>query len=139
MTMTEKTRLPFSQAIAEEVPPSNFKVPKFNFYDPRSDAPTHVQQFRSMFAVCGLSEAMMCWTFPLTLSDTAMLLYTQLKSGSMNSFSKLEHSFTSRFVASNQQPKTIEALTDLRRKFKESLKDYSDRFYNFYNLVESCD
>lgn len=42
-TTAEKTGLPFSRAIAEEVPPPNFKVPKFNVYDPKSDAPSHVQ------------------------------------------------------------------------------------------------
>lgn len=68
-----------------------------------------------------------------------MLWYTQLKYGSINSFNELERSFTSRFVASNRRPKMIEALTDLRQKLSESWKDYSGRFYNVYNLVESCD
>ncbi|KAI8546919.1 hypothetical protein RHMOL_Rhmol07G0156700 [Rhododendron molle] len=138
-TTTEKGGSPFSKAIAEEVPPPNFKVSKFSVYDAKSDAPTHVQQFKSMAALCGLSEAMMCRTFSLSLPDTAMLWYTQLKPGSISSFGELERSFTARFVASNRRPKTVEALTDLRRKVGESLKDYFERFYNVYNLVESCD
>lgn len=51
----------------------------------------------------------------------------------------MEHSFTSRFVTSNRRPKTIEALTDLRRKVNESLKDFFDHYYDIYNLVEGCD
>ncbi|XP_058189222.1 uncharacterized protein LOC131306813 [Rhododendron vialii] len=92
-----------------------------------------------MAALYGLSEAMMCRSFSLSLSDPAMLWYTQLKPGFVNSFGELERSFTARFVASNRRPKTIKARIDLRQKDGESLKDYSERYYNVYNLVESCD
>lgn len=128
MASAEKTdQLPFCQDIAEETPPANFKVPKFNIYDAKSNSPTHVQQFRSRAALCGLNEAMMCRTFLLSLPDAAMLWYTQLKPGSISSFNELERSFTSCFSGSNRRPKTVEALMDLRRKVSESLKDFSDR------------
>lgn len=37
VTSAEKTGSPFSKAITEEVTPSNFKVSKFNTYNPKSD------------------------------------------------------------------------------------------------------
>lgn len=60
LTTEKMDQLTFTQAIVDKLPLTSFKVPKFNIYDLKNDAPTHVRQFRSVVNLYGLSEAMMC-------------------------------------------------------------------------------
>lgn len=65
-----------------------------------------------------------------------MLWYTQLQPRSIGSFDELALSFKSQFVASNRQPKSIDALTNLWQEPDESVKYFFEHYYNVYNLVD---
>lgn len=68
-----------------------------------------------------------------------MLWYNQLKPKSIKCFNELEFEFTKRFVTSNVQPKTLLMLVNMRRTADETLRLYTERYWEVYNLIPDCD
>ncbi|XP_058189350.1 uncharacterized protein LOC131306936 [Rhododendron vialii] len=81
----------------------------------------------------------MCKIFPLTLSEPIMLWYNQLKPKSISCFNELELEFSKCFVTSNIQLKTLSMLVNMRRGASETLRLYTKRYWEVYNLIPDCD
>ncbi|KAI8547270.1 hypothetical protein RHMOL_Rhmol07G0181700 [Rhododendron molle] len=84
-------------------------------------------------------DALMCKIFPLTLSESIMLWYNQLKPKSIKCFNELELEFTKRFVTSNVQPKTLSMLVNMKRTAGETLRLYTKCYWEVYNLISDYD
>lgn len=84
------------------------------------------------------SDAIMCKIFPLALTQPIMMWYNQLKPRSIKCFDELELEFTKRFVMSNIQPKTLSMLVNMRRRPEETLRMYTERYWEVYNLILDC-
>lgn len=130
---------PFIADIVSAVPPASFRFPKITKYEPTTDAVHHVQQYRQIADLYGYSDAIMCRTFSMSLGTVGLLWYGQLDQGSISDFDELARAFTSRFVTSIVQPKTIDALINMKRGSDETLKDYIARYWETYSVVEGCD
>lgn len=130
---------PFSAEITEVPQPGNFKISKFPKYEASFDAFIHVQQYRQIAGLFGYNDAIMCKTFSMNLSGTALTWYGQLAPGTFGCFDKLERAFTSWFVTNNVHPKTVDALFNRKRSPDETLKAYIDRYWEIYNAIEDCD
>jgi ribonuclease HI len=132
-------RSPFVQEITDTLPPPGYRIPKFTKYEPTTDAITHMQQYRLIADLYGYNDAIMCKTFSMSLGSVALMWYTSLAPNSISEFDELERAFTSRFVTSNTQPKTIDALINMKRAADEPLKDYITRYWEMYSRVQDCD
>ncbi|XP_058192044.1 uncharacterized protein LOC131309421 [Rhododendron vialii] len=130
---------PFVDAIQQERPPDRFVMPKLKRYEAKEDAVAFVCRFRQTMSLHNFSDALMCKIFPLTLSEPIMLWYNQLKPKSISCFNELELEFSKRFVTSNIQPKTLSMLVNMRRTAGETLRLYTERYWEVYNLIPDCD
>ncbi|XP_058211604.1 uncharacterized protein LOC131323779 [Rhododendron vialii] len=114
-------------------------MPKLKRYEAKEDAVAFVCRFRQTMSLHNFFGALMCKIFPLTLSEPIMLWYHQLKPKSITCFNELELEFSKRFVISNIQPKTLSMLVNMRRTEGETLRLYTERYWEVYNLIPDCD
>ena len=127
---------PFTRRIEEAELPWRFHQPTFAIYNGRTDPVEHGSQFNQRMIVHSKDEALMCKVFPSSLGLMAMRWFDGLKPNSINSFKQLTQAFGSRFITSNRVPRPLDSLLSLSMREGETLKTYSDRYWEMYNEIE---
>ena len=78
----------------------------------------------------------MCKVFPSSLCLIAMRWFDGIEKGAIRSNDKLIKAFVARFVTCSQTPKPFTYLLSLAMKEGETLRAYSDRYWELYNEIE---
>lgn len=78
----------------------------------------------------------MCKVFLSNLGPMAMRWFDGFKLNSINSFKQLTQAFGSRFITSSRVPRPLDSLMSLSMQEGETLKAYSDRYWEMYNEIE---
>ena len=78
----------------------------------------------------------MCKVFPSSLGLMAMRWFDNLRASSINSFKELTRAFGSRFITCTRVPRPLDSLLSLSMLEGETLKTYSDRYWEMYNEIE---
>ena len=65
-----------------------------------------------------------------------MRWFDGLRIGSINSFKELTQAFGSRFITCTRVPRPLDSLLSLSMREGETLKTYSDRYWEIYNEIE---
>ena len=65
-----------------------------------------------------------------------MRWFDGLRPNSVGSFKQLAQAFSSRFIMSSRVPRPLDSLLSLFMREGETLKAYSDRFWEMYNEIE---
>ncbi|XP_065617275.1 uncharacterized protein LOC136062307 [Quercus suber] len=81
-------------------------------------------------------EALMCKVFPFSLGLVAMRWFDSLKVDSINSYKELTQAFGSRFVTYRRVARPLSSLLSLSMQEGETLKAYSDRYWEMFNDME---
>lgn len=87
-------------------------------------------------AVHSRDEALMCKVFPSSLGPVAIRWFDNLKADSINSYQELIQAFGSRFVTCQRVARPLSSLLSLSMYEGESLKEYSDRYWEMFNDME---
>ena len=82
------------------------------------------------------NEALMCKVFPSSLGPVAMLWFDALEEGSIGSFKELTRAFGARFITCSKVPKPVDSLLSMAMSEGETLKTYSDRYWETYNEID---
>ena len=127
---------PFTRKIEGAKLPRLFHQPTFTIYNGRTNPVKHVSQFNQRMAVHSRDEALMCNVFPSSLGPMAMRWFDSLKPNSINSFKQLTQAFSSRFIMSSRVPRPLDSLLSLSMREGETLKAYSDKYWEMYNEIE---
>ena len=96
----------------------------------------HVNQFKQKMAFHAQDEALMCKVFPSSLGPMAMRLFDGLRKNSVSSFKKLTQAFCSRFITSSSVPQHLDSLLSMSMREGESVKAYSDRYWEMFNEID---
>ena len=115
--------------------PRRFHQPTFLLYNGWSNPVEHVSQFNQRMAVHSKDEALFCKIFP-SLWPVAMRWFNKLRANSINSFRELTQAFSSRFVTCSRVPRPLDSLLSLSMQEGETLKAYSDRYWEMYNEID---
>ena len=83
-------------------------------------------------AVHSKDETLMCKIFPPSLGPMAMRWFNGLKKNSIDSFKKLTQSFGARFITCSSVPLPLESLLFMSIREGETLKAYSDRYWEIF-------
>jgi len=78
----------------------------------------------------------MCKFFPSSLNPVAMRWFDGLEEGSIGSFEELTRAFGARFVTCSRVPRPLDSLLSLSMREGETLKIYSDRYWEIYNKID---
>ena len=80
-------------------------------------------------------EALMCKIFPSSLGPMAMRWFNGLKENSIDSFKKFTQSFGARFITCSRVPLPLRSLLSMSMRDGETLKAYSDRYWEMFNEI----
>ena len=108
----------------------------FTMYNGRTDPVEHVSHFNQRMVVHSKNEALICKLFPSSLGPVAMRWFDGLRAGSINSFKELTQAFRSRFIACSRVPRPLASLLSLSMKEGETLKTYSNRYWETFNEID---
>ena len=78
----------------------------------------------------------MCKVFLSSLGPVAMRWFDGLRANSINSFKELTQAFGSHFVTCSRVPRPLDSLLSLSMREEETLKTYSDRYWEMYNKID---
>ena len=78
----------------------------------------------------------MCKIFPSSLGPMAMRWFNRLKENSINSFKKLTQSFGARCITCSRVPLPLGSLLSMSMQDGETLKAYSDRYWELFNEID---
>ena len=87
-------------------------------------------------AVHSKDEALLCKIFPSSLGPVAMRWFNGLRANSINSFRELTQAFSSHFVTCSRVPKPLDSLLSVSMREGETLKAYSNRYWEMYNEID---
>ena len=96
----------------------------------------HVSHFNQKMAVHSSNEALMCKVFPSSLGHVAMRWFDALEEASIRSFKELTRAFGVRFVTCSKVPKPLDSLLSMTMREGETLKTYSNRYWETYNEID---
>ena len=77
----------------------------------------------------------MCKNFPSSLGPIAMRWFDRLEKGAIRGFDELIRAFGARFMTCNRTSKPFTSLFSLAMKEGETLRAYSDRYWELYNKM----
>ncbi|XP_050264258.1 uncharacterized protein LOC126708513 [Quercus robur] len=87
-------------------------------------------------AVHSKDEALMCKVFPSSLGPVAMRWFNGLKANSIDFFKKLTRAFGARFITCSRVSWPLGSLLSMSMREGETLKAYSDRYWEMFNEIE---
>ena len=96
----------------------------------------HVSHFSQKIVIHSKDEALMCKIFPSSLSPMVMRWFNGLKANSIDSFKKLTQSFGAHFITCSRVPLPLEFLLSMSMRDGETLKAYSDRYWEMFNEID---
>ena len=135
--LSQISKSPFIHRIEGAKLPRNFHQPTFLLYSGWSDPIEHVSQFNQRTAVHSKEdEALLCKIFPSSLEPVAMRWFNGLRANSINSFRELTQAFGSHFVTCSRVLRPLDSLLSLSTRESETLKAYSDRYWEMCNEID---
>ena len=96
----------------------------------------HVSHFSQKMVVYSKDETLMCKIFSSSLGPMAMRWFNGLKENYIDSFKKLTQSFGARFITCSKVPLPLGSLLSMSMRDGETLKAYSDRYWEMFNEID---
>ena len=134
--LSQVSKSPFTRNIEDASLPRRFHQPTFTIYNGRTDPVEHVSHFSQRMAIHSKDEALMCKFFPSSLGLVAMRWFNGLRANSIDSFKKLTWAFGARFITCSRVPWPLGSLLSMSMRDGETLKAYSDRYWEMFNEIE---
>ena len=113
--LNQISRSPFMRWIEGGRLPRRFTQPIFTMYNGRTDPVEHVSHFNQRMAMYSKNETLMC---KISVNGT----YPQ--------------AFGSRFIMCSRVPQPLASLLSLSMREGETLKTYSDRYWEMFNAID---
>ena len=130
------SKSPFTYKIEGARLPRRFHQRTFIIYNGRIDPVEHVSQFNQRMAIHSQNETLMCKVFLSSLEPVAMRCFNDLKTDSIDSYKQLTQAFGSHFITNSRVPRPLNLLLSLSMHEGETLKAYSDRYWEMYNEMD---
>ena len=96
----------------------------------------HVSHFNQRMAIHSRNKALMCKVFPFNLGHNAMRCFNGLEEGSIGSYKELTRAFGARFMTCSRVPRPVDSLLSMAMRKGETLKTYSDRYWETFNKID---
>ena len=134
--LNQVARSLFTRSIEGASLPWRFHQPIFSLYNGRTNSVEPVSHFSQKIATHSKGEALMCKIFPSSLGPMVMRWFNGLKENSIDSFNKLTQSFGARFITCSRVPLPLGSLLSKSMRDGETLKSYSDRYWEMFNEID---
>uniref|UniRef100_A0A2N9GP36 RNase H type-1 domain-containing protein n=1 Tax=Fagus sylvatica TaxID=28930 RepID=A0A2N9GP36_FAGSY len=106
--LVHRSESPFTKRIDEFPLPAKFKVPQLETFDGFKDPLDYLDSFRTIMRLHGVSDEIMCRTFPTNLRGSARTWFNQLETGSIDTFAQLSRAFIDNFIGGRRSALQID-------------------------------
>ncbi|XP_050263925.1 uncharacterized protein LOC126708158 [Quercus robur] len=134
--LNQISKSPFIRWIEEGRLPRWFTQPTFTLCNGRTNSVEHVSHFNQKMAVHSKNEALMCKVFSSSLGPMVMRWFDGLKAGSISFFKELTQTSGSCFITCIRASRPLASLLSLSMREGETLKTYSDRYWEMFNEIK---
>jgi hypothetical protein len=126
--LVHRSESPFTKRVDEYPLPAKFKVPQLETFDGFKDPLDYLDSFRTVMRLQGVSDEIMCRTFPTNLRGSARTWFNQLETGSIDTFAQLSRAFIDNFIGGRRSARPANYLLNIRQREGESLRSYVQCF-----------
>ena len=126
--LVHRSESPFTERVDEYPLPAKFKVPQLETFDGFKDSLDYLDSFRTVMRLQGVSNEIMCRTFPTNLRGSARTWFNQLETGSIDTFAQLSRAFIDNFIGGRRSARPANYLLNIRQREGESLRSYVQQF-----------
>ncbi|PKA61010.1 hypothetical protein AXF42_Ash020818 [Apostasia shenzhenica] len=120
---------PFSDAIRLAPVPEDFRPPRLEAYRGATDSRKHVQGFEATVCYRQPDEAIKCHLLANTLKGATFTWFIKLPRGYISSYEHLKWELITRFIGRTRMVVSDMVLANIKQGEKESLRDYTNRFF----------
>ena len=103
---------------------------------PRHFTREHISHFTKLMALYSQNDGLLCKVFSSIIVPTMMRWFNELEKNFIHSFWGLIQVFRARFVTCSRVLHPIESLLSMTMGIAETLRSYSDRYWELYNEIE---
>ena len=101
---------PFTLSVNSFPLPQKFRMPQIESYDGVKVPLDHLETFKTLMHLQGVSNEIMCRAFLTTLKGPARIWFSRLTPSSINTFKELSAQFTSHFIGGNRYKRSAACL-----------------------------
>ena len=126
--LVNRTDSPFTAAVNSFPLPHNFHMLQIDSYDGVKDPLDHLETFKTLMHLQGVTDEIMCRAIPTTLKGAIRIWFSRLTPNSVSTFKELSAQFTVHFISGHRYEKSMAFLMSIKQRENEMLKSYIFRF-----------
>ena len=126
--LVHRKNSPFTASVTSIVFPSKFCMPQVEAYDESKDPLDHLESFKTLMHLQGMTDKIMCQAFPTMLKGPVRVWFNKLMPNSINTFKELSAQFASYFIGGHKYKKSTACLMNIKQREDETLRSYITRF-----------
>ena len=126
--LVNRTDSPFTAAVNSFPLPHKFRMPHIDSYDGVKDPLDHLETFKTLMHLQGVTDEIMCRAFPTTLKGVARIWFNRLTPNSVSIFKELSAQFTAHLIGGHRYKKSTACLMSIKQREDEMLRSYISRF-----------
>ena len=130
---------PFIMIVNSFPLPPKFRMLQVENYDGSKDSLDHLESFKTLMHLQGISDEIMCKAFPTTLKGPARVWFSKLTPNSISSFKELSAQFASHFIGGHKYKKSTAYLMNIKQREDETLRSYITRFNKEALSIDEAD
>jgi len=119
---------PFTSYILETPLLEKWKIPTFDKYDGTTNPDNHMRVFMHQMMFHAVSDPIWYRVFSTSLTGEALEWFSELPTGSIDSFATLKARFSTQFAPLKPAILMVDNLVIIRQEDGESLRSYLDRY-----------
>ena len=122
--LVHRTNSPFTASVTSFPLPPKFCMPQVESYDGSKDPLDHLESFKTLMHLQGVTNEIMCRAFPTTLKGPVRIWFSRLTSNSIGNFKELSSQFASHFIRGHRYKKSTACLMSIKQREDETLRSY---------------
>ena len=122
--LVHRTNSPFTASVTSFPLPPKFCMPQVESYDGSKDPLNHLESFKTLMHLQGVTNEIMCRAFPTTLKGPVRIWFSRLTSNSIGNFKELSSQFASHFIRGHRYKKSTACLVSIKQREDETLRSY---------------
>ena len=128
---------PLGQHILDYEPPRGFVIPAFTTFDDSVDPYDHMLHYNQTMTLNAGNDQLLCKVFSASLRGPALAWFHTLPRYLINLFNKLWVAFISQYLCLVRQKRNISSLQTVLKQEEESIRDFTRRFGQAVQQIES--
>ena len=109
-----RTDSPFTMSVNSFPLPPKFRMSQVENYDGNKDSLDHLEFFKTLMHLQGISDEIKCRAFPTTLRGPVMIWFSRLTPNSISSFKEISTQFALHFIGRHRYKKSTACLMKIK-------------------------